>query len=253
MIGVRAAAKQPFARVLVLAMTLALAAVILISGSVRAATVIGSAVGSVPCGTGIDTVQTASGGASYAVPAGGTVSAWSTQAGVDAGPAALLVWRPTATPGTYMLVGESPLVTLTAGTLNTFNLSKPIAVNAGDLIGLRLEGPLECAQAGTSGDTFGYSVGPTPAVNASEAMLPNTGFTLDVAATMGSAATVPTNKNQCKGRGWQHLTNASGTPFKSRAACIRFVTAEVEPTPAEHDPTPAPETPTSADQNKDKN
>ncbi len=231
MIAVRAAATQPLARVLVIAITLALAAVMLISSSVRAATVIGSAVGSVPCGTGIDTVQTASGGASYAVPAGGgTISAWSTQAGVDAGPAALLVWRPTATPGTYMLVGESPLVTLTAGTLNTFNLSKPIAVNAGDLIGLRLEGPLECAQAGTSANTFGYSVGPTPAVNASEAMLPNTGFTLDVAATMGSAATVPTSKSQCKGRGWQHLTNASGTRFKSRAACIRFVTAEVEAT-----------------------
>lgn len=242
MIAVRAPAIQSFARVLVIAMTFALTAVVLISGSARAATVIGSAAGSVPCGTGIDTVQTASSGASYAVPAGGgTITGWSTQAGADAGPAALLVWRPTATAGTYMLVGESPLVTLTAGTLNTFNLSTPIAVNAGDLIGLRLEGPLECAQAGTSGDTFGYSVGPTPAVNASEAMLPNTGFTLDVAATMGSAATsVPTNKNQCRGRGWQHLTDASGTPFKSRAACIRFVTAAEE-----HEPAATPESPES--------
>lgn len=238
MLAVRAAAIQPFARVIVIAMTLAFTAVILISSSAHAATVIGSAVGTVPCGTGIDTVQLASTGTAYAVPAGGgTITAWSTRAGVHAGPAALLVWRSTATPGTYTLVGESALVTLTANTLNTFTLSKPIAVKAGDLIGLRLEGPLECAQPGPTTDTFGYSVGPTPAVNASEAMLPNTGFTLDVAATLGSAAPpVPTKRAQCNGRGWQHLTDAAGKPFKSRRACIRFVTgADLDSTRTDHD------------------
>src|SRR5438270_13473306 len=84
-----------------------------------AATTIGQAKDGSGCGggTGMDTVQTASAGPSYAVPTGSwVITDWSTQASTSLdGDLALEVWRPTATAGSYDLVGISPDQTILAG------------------------------------------------------------------------------------------------------------------------------------------
>ncbi|HEY2632047.1 MAG TPA: PASTA domain-containing protein [Solirubrobacteraceae bacterium] len=73
----------------------------------------------------------------YVVPAGGgQITSWSTNAeGATAGtPLTFLALRP-GVPGSYTVVG-SDSETLPAGGIATFNIAKPIAVNAGDVIGL---------------------------------------------------------------------------------------------------------------------
>lgn len=191
--AIRAAVFRPIARAGVLAAAISLSATFLTSSSAAAATVIGSPVGTTQCGGPIDTVQMTSTAISYAVPAGGgAITAWSTLAGADTGPAALLVWRPTATTGTYTLVGESPVVGLAANTLNQFTLAAPINVAAGDLIGLHLSSFAECLNPTVTGNTVGFSVSPTPALGGADAMTAELAMTLNVSATVGAAVTPPT-------------------------------------------------------------
>jgi hypothetical protein len=155
-----------------------------------AATVIGSAAGSMACVGNIDTVQETTSGVSYAVPSGGgQITSWSTNALNVFGPAGLLVWRPSATAGTYTLVAATTPVTLKAG-MNTFTLTTPIAVQAGDVLGLRTQGSTDCIQSAGAGNTIGYRVGPTVAVGALETMLKDPlPLTIDVSATIGPAST----------------------------------------------------------------
>src|ERR1700686_5079975 len=114
----------------------ALAVGILASSPIQAGadTVIGSATATAGVGCrNLDTVQLSSAGVSYAVPAGGgLITSWSTTALINPGPAGLLVWRPTATPGTYTLEVATTPAALLPG-LNTFNVTPPIAVQAGDV------------------------------------------------------------------------------------------------------------------------
>jgi hypothetical protein len=168
-------------------------AAILVLPAVAVAGSIGSALGTVSnCAVGFDTVQMSSSGPTYAVPTGGGfITAWSMQGGsaTDIGPVGLQVWRPTATPGSYTLVGTSPLTSLTPSVMNNFNLATPIAVQAGDLIGLRLEGPSMCATVtGNPNDVFGSASGTTPAVGATEAFASNSSTELNVAATVSATA-----------------------------------------------------------------
>jgi hypothetical protein len=129
---------------------------------------------------------------SYAVPAGGgAITAWSTLAGADTGPAALLVWHPTTAAGTYTLVGESPVVPLAANTLNQFTLAAPINVAAGDVIGLHLGGFAECLNPTVAGDTVGFSAAPTPAVGGADVMTTQLAMTLNVSATVGAVTPPP--------------------------------------------------------------
>ena len=65
------------------------------------------------------------------INATGSVSQWSIFAGATT-PVELLIYRQSGSA--YSLVGSSLLVTPTLG-LNTFILTSPIAVNAGDLVG----------------------------------------------------------------------------------------------------------------------
>jgi hypothetical protein len=81
-------------------------------------------------------VATAPGAPSYVVPAGlNEITSWSTQAGPNGGSMELEVWRATATPDTFSLVGIGSLEKLKANQLNQFTLSPPIAVKTGDLLG----------------------------------------------------------------------------------------------------------------------
>jgi hypothetical protein len=70
------------------------------------------------------------------INATGSVSQWSIFAGATT-PVELLIYRQSGSA--YSLVGSSPLVTPTLG-LNTFILTSPIAVNAGDLVGYYTQG-----------------------------------------------------------------------------------------------------------------
>src|SRR4029453_11905516 len=89
-------------------------------------------------------VQTGvSGGASYTVPAGTwTLSQWSTLANAAGGSMSALVFRATATPGSYSVVGASPVKTLTPSVLNTFTAD--IKVKGGDLLGLWVSAGTGC-------------------------------------------------------------------------------------------------------------
>jgi hypothetical protein len=186
---------RPFARAGVVASAIALIAMALSASSVFAATVIGSATsGSFTCPAGYDTVQISSNTGTYAVPAGGgSISSWTTQSGSFIGRVGLQVWRPTATAQTYQLVGASPLVTGQASTLNTFTLANPIPVQAGDLLGLRVDGRAYCEVSTSSpADVYGSVLGANPAVGAIDTFTPtNTSLQLDVAATVDAIVTPP--------------------------------------------------------------
>ena len=80
-------------------------------------------------------VSTGSGVPSYVVPSGiNEITSWSAQGSFTNSLMALEIWRPTTTPGSYVLVGISPAETI-VNTLNTFTLASPISVQAGDVLG----------------------------------------------------------------------------------------------------------------------
>ena len=222
------------ARMGTIAASLAAAATLLLPNAVLAATTeIGSAQGTFACSNLGDYVQASSSGSSYAVPPDGTsITAWSVLVGADTGPVRLQVWRPTAPP-VYTLVGISPTpVTITSNMLNDFVLDQPISVQPGDLLGLRLEGLAECAQAGGSADTVGYSFGVLADMNVPFTMVVGSGnFQLNIAATVALASTpppppTPTTADQCKHGGWQGLTDTNGTLFKNQGDCVSFVATQ---------------------------
>lgn len=227
---------RPGARVGVIAASLAAAAALVLPTTALASSQIGSTLSpgqiAFTCSSGIDAVQSMSGGASYAIPSGGTaITGWSIQAAdADAGSAALEVWIPAATWPGYQLVGISALEPLTPGTLNIFDLSKtPIPVAQGDLLGLHVEGAVSCFDYTGNGpvDQIQFGVGPTPGIGGLETLdQQGTSVELNVTATVAVTTTpnlVPTTANQCKGGGWQELTDNAGTSFKNQGDCVSFV------------------------------
>jgi hypothetical protein len=192
--AIRQVTFRPSARTGVMGAALAVGILALTSIQVSAAaTVIGSASATPGIGCrNLDTVQESSAGISYAVPAPGLqINQWSTLAIGNLGPAGLLVWRPTTTAGTYTLVAATTPVALVLGP-NTFNLTTPIAVQTGDLLGLRAEGFVDCAATAAAGNSMGFHVGPTVGPNLAEAFTPDPLLMLNVTATLGPVpATTP--------------------------------------------------------------
>ncbi|MDQ2943759.1 MAG: hypothetical protein M3R21_08855 [Candidatus Dormibacteraeota bacterium] len=143
----------------------------------------------------------------YAVPAGGVITSWSTLAGPDTGPVGLQVWRQVGI-STYSLVGSTVPVTLTAGTLSSPLLNGPfpasIAVQANDVLGMRLEGAATCGHStGASGDQYGFvtHTGTTETFNLVSQ------FTLDVSVTLDtSVVTPPPSEDGCNSTG-QTMSN----------------------------------------------
>jgi hypothetical protein len=127
-------------------------------------------------------VQSAESGApSYVVPAGRWVMvSWSHRAkSVTGRELGVRVWRTTTTPGTYILVGAGALRTLAAGGINTFY--ERIAVDGGDLLGLRVGNPstgfpdlgggASCTFAAGIGNTVRYGIAASePAVGSASAL-----------------------------------------------------------------------------------
>ena len=226
------------ARMGAIAASLAAAAALLLPSTALASTEIGSAQGSLDCTVpGFDSVQVTSSSDSYAIPTGGTfITSWSVLAGPDTGPVGLEVWQPAAPPS-YTLIASDLGETITADSLNTFTLDKPIAVTAGDLIGLRVDGPFMCESlilnqdgSPSTGDTAGFAFG-TTALGGTAVMSIFTGFQLNIAATVDVASPpppppTPTSTAQCKHGGWQGLTDSKGTLFKNQGDCVSFVATQ---------------------------
>ena len=136
-----------------------------------------------------------------------------------------------------MLIASDLGETITADSLNTFTLDKPIAVTAGDLIGLRVDGPFMCESlilnqdgSPSPGDTAGFAFG-TTALGGTAVMSIFTGFQLNIAATVDVASPpppppTPTSTAQCKHGGWQGLTDSKGTLFKNQGDCVSFVATQ---------------------------
>jgi hypothetical protein len=231
------------ARVGAIAASLAAAAALLLPTTALAATTteIGSAQGTIDCTetglTGFNSVQVTSSGDSYAVPAGGTlITSWTVQAGDDTGPVGLEVWQPSTTL-TYTLVASTPVETLTANSVTTFPTS--INVEAGDLIGLRVDAPAVCEAPTLNTDgtpnfaySVGFSYGATPAPGGTALMSVFAGFQLDISASVEVTVNppppppTPTSAVQCKHGGWQGLTDSQGTLFKNQGDCVSFVATQ---------------------------
>ena len=111
------------------------------------------------CSSGYDWVQpTATSGNSYASPATGTITSWSTNAIAGGGQMlAMKVFRKIADPATYMVVGHDGPRPLTASTLNTFPASIP--VQAGDLVGLSTAAGTTACDFSVPGETEYYHLG----------------------------------------------------------------------------------------------
>jgi hypothetical protein len=127
---------------LIAAMAAGLLAVGMGASAGAATTTIGQLGSNFQCHANTDYVQLAvASGTSYTVPAGAwNVTSWSSQAGfgnVGAGSLQLEIWRATGTTDQYQLVGISPVGTTGATGTSTFPLATPIAVQGGDLLGLR--------------------------------------------------------------------------------------------------------------------
>jgi hypothetical protein len=191
---------RPIARAGVIASSLALLAMVLSPSAALGATVITTAVVGSPAGTmtcsagteGFSLVQlTPPTPGAYVVQADGTITSWRTQADALAiGPVGLQVWRLT-TGQTYQLVGASPLVTLTPSSVNSFDLlgADAIAVQKGDVLGLRIQGDALCANA--SDGAYGGFGGPNPAKGAIVTFDLNPFAQLDVEATVTTVVTPP--------------------------------------------------------------
>jgi hypothetical protein len=156
---------------------------------------------------------------SYVVPAGQwNLVSWSTFAGESPGDLQVEVWRPTATPGTFELVGIGPVVTTTASVLNTFPVSPPIVVQGGDILGFRnLTKDYGCG--GGSGDPgseiFG-AVSPTaPVPGELRPLSPQLGVQISASATLERVALEGdiTVTKQVVG------TPPAGTTFKVKVDC----------------------------------
>jgi hypothetical protein len=200
----RVVALRPIARVAAVASALAVVAILLLPNAAFADTGIGSPIArAFTCGVGLDTVQMTSVGPSYAVPAGGGfITSWTTQALTTGayGPVGLEVWRPTAIALSYQLVAISPMMTLAPGIVNTFQLATQIPVNAGDLIGLRLDGPMTCSQVTSNlGDTYGYAAGVALAAGGIQTFTAGAQAQLNIAANV--SATAPGGGGGCDSTG----------------------------------------------------
>jgi hypothetical protein len=104
------------------------------------------------CASPVDRLQpTVSAGTTYIVPANGTITSWSTNAGTDSGQLKMKIFRKVS-GDTYSAVGHDGPRDLTPSTINTFSTS--VTAKAGDLLGLNsFSGTPNCSFAVT-GDSY---------------------------------------------------------------------------------------------------
>jgi hypothetical protein len=173
---------------LVSGLSLLLLADVFVSGA-RAATRLGNTSASATSCNIDDTFRlqkgVATGSSPYAAPSDGVITSWQTYA--LSGPSQQLrfkVFRPTATPGQYVVVGESSVETLTPSSLNSFDVRIP--VRAGDLIGQYqpLLSVVGCVFAASGEDQFDFGTGDPAVGSTGTGSGPGSGYTLNESATL---------------------------------------------------------------------
>jgi Domain of unknown function DUF11/PASTA domain len=113
-------------------------------------------------------IQAGSAGQAYVVPTGGgLITSWQTSFGSSGAPLEMVIARPTQTVGLYTIVGsdkETLPAPIPANNVSTFLLSTPLAVHAGDLLGIAIPGSsaTACAYPGSVGDTVLYALSGLP-------------------------------------------------------------------------------------------
>jgi hypothetical protein len=175
-------------------------------------------------------VETVSPAPSYEVPAGSwTLTSWSAQGGLKGGSVKLRIFRPTAIPGQFRLVAETPLETIAPATIATFPAEIP--VEPGDRLGLET-GP------GTGGPNYYPSTYSAP--------LGNREYGVVGAPTVGQ--TVGTGGEFEVGNSGGHLLNIAATltsPTESVGVTSSgegSIVAPVPTTGSSGPPAPAPAT-----------
>jgi hypothetical protein len=117
------------------------------------------------CGATVAQTAVETGTQSYAVPAGGgVITSWQTQTGPNAGKVKLKVFRATANPTQYLIVGEEGPHNIAANTSPSFSSNVRVPVQGGDLLGLNGAGT-NCTsyQAGKNGyHSVGFGLGLDP-------------------------------------------------------------------------------------------
>jgi uncharacterized repeat protein (TIGR01451 family) len=176
-----------------LAVTAAVGAGWLCALPADAATVLGSAASTgQACASNppITWVQEPSAAPSYAAPSDGVITTWSYQSNTTAGDVKLKVFRPTATPGTFLTLGDSRQ-TVPASTLNSF--AARISVKAGDVLGLTvLSAGMACVAPGASSGDIAWNDGsimgpggdPSPGTVHTFGIGPFSSFRTDIAASL---------------------------------------------------------------------
>ena len=137
------------------------------------------------CSSGYEWIQTASSAAFYVAPSKGKLTKWMIFGGPDAGSMQFEVWRPLG--GTqYSLLYISSPTTLTANKTTKVALDPKVAVQAGDVIGLRSVSQIDCAlKTDSSSDTYVYNnSGSVPTVGSTVTFTDGglTGFEFNIAA-----------------------------------------------------------------------
>ena len=205
-------------RVLLLA---GLALAVLPAGSALADTTIGQTGGDRGCSPLGGTVVADT---NYVVPAGGgTITSFSFQSDpTDSGiQLDFLVLRPTATAGSYTVVGKTE-ATLQGTGPEEFTASPAIAVQGNDIIGFWASTSFltPCLFSVTSGggltDTASNTADPSVGDPVSF-IFSHSDFDVNESANFVPA--LPTSKDQCKNGGWQSF----GTLFKNQGDCVSFV------------------------------
>lgn len=161
-----------------------------LAGPAGATTILGQTGGTTPCIGGSLLFNTATVTAnSYVVPAGAwRVTFWSTQGGVDTrfsttAEQALLVLRATGVANQYTVVAVSDNQNTTTIGLHTFAVN--LDAQGGDIIGLWAGNGSICAnRTRNAGDVVAGFDEPKPPVGQQVTVVPSTGFTVNVSATL---------------------------------------------------------------------
>jgi hypothetical protein len=127
------------------------------ASSANASVTVGQIAPSTPtptCASPVDRVQLpVIDGNSYVVPANGTITSWSTNAGTSAGELKMKVFRKVAgSVDTYTVVGHDGPRTLAVSSVNTFASS--VAVKTGDVLGLNSFSGLPNCSFVATGDSY---------------------------------------------------------------------------------------------------
>jgi hypothetical protein len=157
-----------------------------------------------------EVVQTArASGRSYAAPLNGVLTSWSFQAGLQETVLTLRVFRPTGTAHQYQVIGDASELKTVAASSGLHTFPTQIAVQAGDLIGIRSTTGACASFTGNDGDTYDFNFGTATGVGALGDFEDGSEFIEDISAVLeptNSIALGAIQRNKKKGTATLNLT-----------------------------------------------